>query len=210
MPLTGLHTKERCPSCGVWKHKQRDCGVCTKFPNRAQAIIAQERHVPADLTPIGIGTPGDAAVMPKDIWRHRASSSSSSKLHIKERCPGCGLWKHKQLQCSFCITRPSRAQAQNAQFRQATQTRPALYTEEARQRAALIGSSQRPKSAPAYESTNSELMLFSTTPHMLSTVGSRPAQGVSAYRESRLYRTPSGLRKIAASNSKPSLLGFRF
>ena len=39
-PFGDPHTKERCPSCGVWKHKQRECSVCTKFPTRVQAAGA--------------------------------------------------------------------------------------------------------------------------------------------------------------------------
>jgi hypothetical protein len=39
------------------------------------------------------------------------SSTSSSKLHTKERCRVCGVWKSKERPCYHCVELPTRVQA---------------------------------------------------------------------------------------------------
>ena len=34
------HTKQRCPSCGLWITKDRPCAFCAMRPNRAQVCVA--------------------------------------------------------------------------------------------------------------------------------------------------------------------------
>ena len=34
------HAKERCPGCGLWKDKQRECLHCASRPNRMQVTSA--------------------------------------------------------------------------------------------------------------------------------------------------------------------------
>ena len=40
-----IHDKERCTSCGLWKHKERHCYFCLSRPNRHQANLAQHKAV---------------------------------------------------------------------------------------------------------------------------------------------------------------------
>ena len=197
-----LHIKERCPSCGVWKHKLRECSVCTRFPNRAQAADAQVRATPANLTPIGIGArtlDEGPIVMPRDIFLRATSSTSSSKLHTKERCRVCGVWKSKERPCYHCVELPTRVQARLAQQRN-SDTMHVLFSDAAIARAALVGSPQRPQTAPAYESISRDIaQLHGTISAKAAARAKSRAHGPLAYKGSGLYSTPSGLRRIVAS-----------
>jgi len=55
--------------------------------------------------------------------KYRASYTELRKfdkaVHLKERCPGCGLWRSKGCKCAHCSSHPTRAQAHSAQARQA-------------------------------------------------------------------------------------------
>jgi len=121
---TALHTKERCHGCGMWKSKSSSCAHCATRPNRAQAKAAQARHVPNEMTPIGIGRAGvDAVVMPREVWP-RGFGGPPSSIHTKERCHGCGMWKSKSRPCTHCTSRPNRAQARVSQEREYASQRP--------------------------------------------------------------------------------------
>ena len=120
-PERVVHTKERCPGCGLWKPKDRLCEHCVSRPNRAQASRAQQRQSPQEIIRIGSGS-GWMVVEPGHAGRHYAAKppdtqGHAARLHTKERCHGCGLWKSKEYLCSFCLTRPNRMQAFVAQQR---------------------------------------------------------------------------------------------
>jgi hypothetical protein len=76
-PFGDPHTKERCPSCGVWKHKQRECSVCTKFPTRVQAAEAQARATSPPATRSMAAT-FLTAVRSSPSGRHRVAPSPPS------------------------------------------------------------------------------------------------------------------------------------
>ena len=194
-----LHSKERCPSCGVWKDKSGNCYHCTYLPNRLQAQEAQERHEPANLTPIGFGIGdtrrGYAVVLAKDIFSRAVCSTEPSAVHTKERCKSCGLWKDKTRDCVHCVTRPNRVQARLAIERghetNVLERGVELDPHIARiQTATGYGSPQRPLSAPANSAISSDsALLFRAT---AAPPGARPtvrrARGPSSYIESGLYR----------------------
>ena len=54
-------------------------------------------------------------------YKHPISWPAPVPHHAKERCHGCGLWKDKQRLCSFCESRPNRAQAVSAMVRSASE-----------------------------------------------------------------------------------------
>ena len=193
-----LHTKERCPSCGLWKPKRElECTHCVAQPNRLSAATAQGASTAANLTPICIGVPGAAIVLAKDIWPRASSASLGACLHDKERCSSCGLWKAKIRRCGHCIRRPNRAQALRAQVEHSKHADAQYHCEASRLRAVLVGSPQRPTSAPAYEAISSDLAHQRSSTLATSVVCERQrvrqrARGPGSYRESRLYRLPAG------------------
>ena len=196
-----LHTKERCHGCGLWKQKRVECTHCMTRANRDQAKRAQAKHVQQPLTPIGIGGPGGGAiVLTKGVnW---SAATSTSNIHTKERCTSCGLWKHKDRRCAFCLKRINRAQAQLAQ---AAPPRSEFYHPHSRDRAAIIrGGLQRPAPRPANQTTSADFELRNaTTAEMLSQASGRKAVGPGSYKSSNLYKTPSGLRKIVSQAREP-------
>jgi hypothetical protein len=117
--LEDIHTKERCPGCGLWKVKLVACAHCIRQPNRMQAKLAQAKQVAEEIAsgkeqfirqPVGLGR-----IVMAD---YRSTSSPAERdIHTKEKCAGCGLWKRKDGRCRLCETRPNRAQARRAQAR---------------------------------------------------------------------------------------------
>ena len=111
-PTQGVHEKERCPTCGLWRWKARACGHCQSRPNRAQARLAQARQLAQEAIPgqdrprkpVGLGR-----VVMSDY--RGASTPKDLRTHIKEKCQSCGLWVAKDMPCRHCVTRPNRAQA---------------------------------------------------------------------------------------------------
>lgn len=77
-------TKERCPSCGVWKSLAKDCYHCAPMPNRMQAAEARAKV--------------------------RVEPAPVSPLRTKERCTSCGVWKSLDAACYQCAPLPNRAQ----------------------------------------------------------------------------------------------------
>ena len=71
-PERVVHTKERCPGCGLWKPKDRLCEHCVSRPNRAQASRAQQRQSPQEIIRIGSGS-GWMVVEPGHAGRHYAA-----------------------------------------------------------------------------------------------------------------------------------------
>ena len=91
VPASPQHSKERCPSCGVWKVKRGACYHCAPLPNREQAVAARLKRAASvvEVTP--------------------------PKMHTKERCPSCGVWKSKMQECYHCSHLPNRLQVRKLQ-----------------------------------------------------------------------------------------------
>ena len=84
------HAKERCPGCGLWKDKQRECLHCASRPNRMQVT---------------------SAIMTSIDDEFKKFVPQAAPEHQKVRCPGCGMWKYKFLRtCVHCANRPNRRQ----------------------------------------------------------------------------------------------------
>lgn len=86
--MSALHPKSRCPGCGLWI--AGTCKFCNSQPNRWQ--VAAKKAATASLA----------------VKNFKSSESTTN--HVKERCPGCGLWKTKRMECSHCTSRPNRLQ----------------------------------------------------------------------------------------------------
>lgn len=154
--LDDIHTKERCPSCGLWRPKRVRCSHCARQPNRMQAKLAQAKQIAEEMAsgkeyamrnPVGLGR-----IVMADY--RSTSSPAEPHVHTKEKCEGCGVWKRRGGPCRLCETRPNRAQARRAQakprpraeFYRVVELAPSqqrLLARERAQRAASMSSSGR-------------------------------------------------------------------
>lgn len=119
--LESLHTKERCPSCGLWRSKEGSCTHCASRPNRMQARLAQAKQIADELKGTALRETRSAVGLGRIVMADYRSTSSPARplddIHDKEKCASCGMWCRKGSECRHCVTRPNRAQARRAQAR---------------------------------------------------------------------------------------------
>jgi len=124
LPAHVLHPNERCKGCGLWKKKALECFHCASRPNRMQATASMQvrrSSTPTNLKPrTNSDTPGTDLGHLISLVHPPNPSGSPLRLHPKERCHGCGLWKDKVHECSHCLTRPNRRQVYDSLLKEAS------------------------------------------------------------------------------------------
>ena len=126
-----MHMKERCKSCGLWKHKAVGCVHCSARPNRMQAAVAAVQRPASSLSLLTqmLGDRSGSLTLKLQTLKvpydpPKPPSLSPVQIHRKQRCHGCGLWVAKDKGCSLCESQPNRHQVYEALVKRASSASP--------------------------------------------------------------------------------------